>query len=88
MKKYLLMLLLLLLPIAAYTATAERITIDDLKTWHAAGEKVVYLDTRNDYAWKTSNRILPGAIRVHDNQSFTRVLNRIPTTARIVAYCT
>jgi len=88
MKKTLLLLLLLLLPISSFGAEAERITVAEVQKWLAAGEKIVFLDTRNDYAWNSSDRIIPAAIRVHDNESFARILDTLPTSTRIVTYCT
>jgi predicted sulfurtransferase len=88
MKKYLLLLPLLLLALTAFAAAGERITVAEVKGWLDAGEKIVFLDSRNDYSWRTSDQIIPAAIRVHDNETFARILDTLPTSSRVVTYCT
>ena len=88
MVRALLVFLFLLLPSTILAESAERIAVSEVKAWLDSGEKVVFLDTRNDYAWSGSSRLIPGAIRVHDNESFGRLLDQLPRTAKVVAYCT
>jgi rhodanese-related sulfurtransferase len=68
--------------------TPERITVDQVEVLLDKGEKVVFLDSRNSYAWDNSPIMLPGAIRVHDNASLAAVVDTLPREGKIVTYCT
>lgn len=64
-----------------------RITADELQRRMDAGENVVFVDTRNPYAWAESDVKLPGAIRVPAD-SLDEHLPEIPNDQPIVTYCT
>ena len=68
--------------------TPERITVDQVRAWLDKGEQVVFLDTRNSYVWDSSEIMLPGASRVHDNASLAAVVDTLPREGKIVTYCT
>ncbi len=52
-----------------------------------AGERVVFLDTRNPKAWAASDEHLPGAIRAPAD-AVEDYLDKISQGATVIAYCT
>jgi rhodanese-related sulfurtransferase len=66
---------------------SDRISPEEANALALAGETVVYLDSRNEKAWSSSQEKIPGAIRVpaDDVQSH---LNEINHAATAIAYCT
>jgi rhodanese-related sulfurtransferase len=68
-------------------AEAPRITVNDVKKRMDAGEKFLFIDTRNPQAWSESDTMLPGAIRPPLDK-LDEKLPSIPKHKPIVAYCT
>ena len=66
---------------------SNKISPEEANARVLAGEPVQFLDTRNPNAWKSSDRKIPGAIRVptDDVESHLDEINR---DATIVTYCT
>ncbi len=64
-----------------------RISIQELRKRLDQGEAAVFVDTRNPQAWAESDVKIPGAIRVPADELGSH-LDRIPTGALIVTYCT
>jgi len=82
------LLILALTAVACLAANVERISITELKSRLDAGEQIVFLDTRNDYAWFNADQMIPQARRVHDNHRFVQILEELPKDTAIVTYCT
>jgi NhaP-type Na+/H+ or K+/H+ antiporter len=69
--------------------TPERITLEEVKTLEARGERVVLLDTRKDGSWTESDRKARGAIRLApDNAAPLAAELALPRNDWLVAYCT
>ena len=64
-----------------------RISVDELRKRTNAGEKFVFVDTRNPQAWGESDSKIPGAIRVPADRVQQR-LAEIPRDRPIITYCT
>lgn len=66
---------------------APKITVEELRRRMDAGERFIFLDTRNPQAWAESTVMPPTALRVTlDN--FEQHLPEIPKDANVVPYCT
>ncbi len=63
------------------------ISVDELRRRMNAGERFVFIDTRNPQAWAESDLKLPGALRVPVAEA-EQHLAEIPRDAPIVTYCT
>ena len=66
---------------------SQRISADEIKRKMDAGERIVFLDTRADDAWRKadaqisgSQRIPPDVVELH--------IDEIPREELIVTYCT
>lgn len=64
-----------------------RITVDEVRRRIDLGEKVYFIDSRNDADWRASEVVLPGALRARE-ESVARYKDDFPGDALIVAYCT
>jgi len=64
-----------------------RISVDELRKRRNAGEKFVFVDTRNPQAWGESDSKFPGAIRVPADR-VQQHLAEIPRDRPIITYCT
>ena len=65
-----------------------RIEISDVKARLDNGQQIIFIDTRNSSAWKHSDKIIPGAIRVRGAQEFATVVKTLQKDTFIVTYCT
>ena len=65
---------------------AERIGVEETKDSLDGGEKVLFIDTRDQKAWERSTRKLPGAVRIPDEQ-IEQALDKLPRDRILVAYC-
>ena len=65
----------------------SKITVDEARQRIQAGERFVFLDTRNPHAWAQSDLTLPGALRVPVDE-FDKHLSEIPKDKPLVTYCT
>ena len=52
-----------------------------------AGEPIVFVDARNAKAWGSSNRKIPGAVRVPADDVESH-LSQIDSESTVIAYCT
>ncbi|HUQ81718.1 MAG TPA: cation:proton antiporter [Gemmatimonadaceae bacterium] len=67
---------------------SERITIDEMRERHAAGEQLFLLDVRTSRTYEADTFIARGAIRMPpDDAVKLATLHRIPWKATLVAYC-
>jgi len=66
---------------------SNRISAEEVNARVLAGEPIVFVDTRNQKAWKESDRKIPDAIRVpaEDVESH---LNEIDKNSTVITYCT
>jgi rhodanese-related sulfurtransferase len=64
-----------------------RISPEEANAVALAAEPIVYLDSRNEQAWSTSDEKIPGAIRVPADDMESH-LNEINRDATVIAYCT
>jgi len=66
---------------------SNRISAEEVNARVLAGEPIVFVDTRNQKAWKESDRNIPDAIRVpaEDVESH---LNEIDKNSTVITYCT
>lgn len=69
-------------------AEPERITVAQVLEKLAQGEKIVFVDTRNDAAWGAAESKIPNAIRVGNDEQLARFIQDYPKDSFIVAYCT
>ncbi len=70
-------------------ADAPRITVSEVGKRMDAGEKFVFIDTRNPQAWSESDTMLPGAMRLPaDKVEVEEKLQALPKSKPVVAYCT
>ena len=65
----------------------KRIDIAELKRRFDAGEQFTILDDRSPEAWAKADSQIPGSIRVPPDD-VEQHLREIPSSAKIVAYCT
>ena len=68
---------------------ADEVTIkvDEVRRRMDAGEKFIFVDTRNPQAWAESREQLPGAIRIPADAGDEQ-LSKVPKGRPIVTYCT
>ena len=64
-----------------------RVDPREVKAAQNRGERVIFLDVRGEEAWSSSDRRIPGAIRV-TLDDLERRANELPRDAEVVAYCT
>jgi len=66
----------------------DRITLDQVKQLQASGERVVLLDVRKEGAWRESDLMAQGAIRLPPDDARTRAAElALPRHEWLVAYC-
>lgn len=70
------------------TAEPATISIDQIRQQMAQGTAIIFIDTRNDLAWGSSDSQIPGAIRIGNNQQLAAALKDLPKDSFIVTYCT
>ena len=66
---------------------SNRISPEEANARALAGEPIVFVDARNPKAWASSDRKIPGAIRVPADD-VDRHLNEIDRAATVICYCT
>ncbi len=54
----------------------------------AAGEKILFLDTRTSADWARGTAIIVDAFRVNNNEVLNLILSKVPMERLIVTYCT
>lgn len=64
-----------------------RMPVDEVKQRMDAGERIVFVDSRNPTEWGMTDRKIPGALRVGVGEVEEKI-HTIPEGALIVAYCT
>lgn len=67
---------------------SETISIDQVKQQMTQGTAIIFIDTRNDLAWGSSDSQIPGAIRIGNNQQLAAAIKDLPKDSFIVPYCT
>ena len=65
---------------------SNRISPEEVNARVLAGEPIVFVDTRNQKAWKASDRKIPDAIRVPADDVESH-LNEIDKNSTIITYC-
>jgi rhodanese-related sulfurtransferase len=65
---------------------AERVEVDEIKARIDGGEKVLFIDCRDEKAWANSRLKISGAIRITDDQIEGKISD-LPRDRPIVAYC-
>lgn len=70
------------------TAGTEAISIDQVRQQLAQGTAIIFIDTRNELAWGSSESQIPGAIRIGNNQQLAAAIKELPKDSFIVPYCT
>ena len=83
-------LLCLLVPtvVLADTHNPQRIMPAEVMKKLAAGETIVFLDTRTTADWETGTVMIANALRVKNNEVLTKILREVPRERLIVTYCT
>lgn len=69
-------------------AAPAAITIDELRKQMDQGTAIVFIDTRNEMAWETSENRIPGSIRISNNDQLAALVKELPKESFIVPYCT
>ncbi len=64
-----------------------RITVEEVQARQKAGEKITFVDAREQSAWDAATIQIPGSIRVPPDQ-VAQHLQEIPKEGVIVTYCT
>ena len=65
-----------------------RVTPEEIKERMDRGEKLTFVDARNEQAWSESNVKLPGAIRIPVEDVEKRVGDLPEEDRTIITYCT
>ena len=65
----------------------QRISADQIKRKMDAGERIVFLDTRGDEAWRKADAQISGAQRIPPDAVELHI-DEIPREGLIVPYCT
>ncbi len=66
---------------------SDRISPEEVNARTLAGERILFVDSRNPKAWGESDRKIPGAIRVPAD-GVEDHLNEMDKDYTVVAYCT
>ena len=66
---------------------SQRISADQIKRKMDAGERIVFLDTRGDDAWRKADAQISGAQRIPPD-AVEQHIDEIPREGLIVTYCT
>ena len=69
------------------TATATRVTPEEIRERLARKEQLTFVDARNSEAWSESDEKLPGAIRIPADEVAKHV-GDLPRDRTIITYCT
>jgi len=69
------------------TATATRVTPEEIRERLARKEQLTFVDARNREAWSGSNEKLPAAIRIPADEVAKHV-GDLPRDRTIITYCT
>jgi rhodanese-related sulfurtransferase len=69
------------------TATATRVTPEEIRERLARKEQLTFVDARNPEAWSQSDEKLPGAIRIPADEVAKHV-GDLPRDRTIITYCT
>jgi rhodanese-related sulfurtransferase len=69
------------------TATATRVTAEEIRERLARKEQLAFVDARNPEAWSQSDEKLPGAIRIPADEVAKHV-GDLPRDRTIITYCT
>lgn len=74
--------------VGAAAPSGDRITLDEVKRLRGQGEKVVLLDVRKEGAWRESEVMAQGAVRLPPDSARTRAAElALPRHDWLVAYC-
>jgi rhodanese-related sulfurtransferase len=65
---------------------SNRISPEEVNARALGGEPIVFVDARNDQAWGSSERKIPGSVRMPVGDVETH-LSELDRTATIIAYC-
>ncbi len=75
-------------PVSGVSDTVpQRITVAEIQARQKAGEKIIFVDAREQTAWEAARIQIPGSIRVPPDQ-VSQHLQEIPRDGVIVTYCT
>ncbi len=66
----------------------ERVSVEQVQQRLQQGEAVLFVDTRADAAWSSSDYKIPDAIRVKNNGQLRKLVEEVGKETFIVAYCT
>jgi len=66
---------------------SDRISPEEANARVLAGEPIVFVDARNSKAWESSDRKIPGALRVPAGDVESH-LEEIDSGSTVIAYCT
>lgn len=66
---------------------SQRISADQIKRKMDAGERIVFLDTRGDDAWRKADAQISGSQRIPPD-AVEQHIDEIPREGLIVTYCT
>jgi rhodanese-related sulfurtransferase len=66
---------------------SNRISPEEVNARVLAGEAMVFVDARNEQAWGSSDRKIPGSVRVPADDVASHA-SEVHRTATIIAYCT
>ena len=75
-------------PATASKGEPPAITIDQLRKQMEQGMVIIFIDTRNEMAWQTSETQIPGSIRISNNRQLATMIKDLPKDSFIVSYCT
>ena len=65
----------------------SQLTVAQVRDLVAAGDPLVFIDSRNPIAWGSSRIKLPGALRIPIDE-VERHLAALPRDRRLIVYCT
>ena len=65
----------------------SQLTVAQVRDLVAAGDPLVFIDSRNPIAWGSSRVKLPGALRIPIDE-VERHLAALPRHRRLIVYCT
>jgi hypothetical protein len=75
-------------PISQSTAEQPpRITVDEVLARRKAGEKIIFVDAREQSVWDAATQQIPGSIRVPPDRP-EQFMKNVPKDGIVVAYCT
>lgn len=74
--------------IKASTSEPERIGIPQVLARLGRGDKIVFIDSRNEVDWGLAGTKIPGAVRVGNNDQLASLIQTLPKDSYVVPYCT